>query len=173
MTLRPIVIGVAFLFLATIAQASYAARIALGFARPDLILIAIVCCGVLTSSTLGLAAGLCGGILTASMTGIDYGTFIASRIAAGWIGAAIPCALHGDSLVTPLAATAAATVAAQIICFAMAPGSLRYWALTSIGELIYNIVLVLPIFIVLRALITPRRGQDRYMRRMRRQGGRL
>jgi rod shape-determining protein MreD len=159
--------------LATIAQAAYSARIALGAARPDLLLIAVVCCAVLTSSTLGLAAGLCGGILMASMTGVDYGTFIASRMAAGWIGAAVPRALRRDSLITPVAAMAAATAAVQVICYAMAPGSLRYWAITSLGELIYNVALALPVFLVLRALIRPRRAREPYMRRLKRQGARL
>lgn len=173
MSRRLLAATVVFLGLATVAQATFAAMLSVGLARPDLLLITMVCLCVLSPVNAGLGIGLCGGILSAAMSGVDYGSFLASRIAAGWASAAMARAMRADNPLMPLAAVCATTVISQTIFFVMAPDAPVFWAQTSLGELVYNAILALPIYLVVRSLVRPRPRRDPYMRRIIRAGRRL
>ncbi|MDR3710054.1 MAG: hypothetical protein P4L33_17300 [Capsulimonadaceae bacterium] len=168
MILKSIVTAVAALLVAAVLQADVSVRIAVGPARPDFLLLTVVCIGLLTSTVFSLASGLLAGIVMAALAGINYGTFIASRIAAGWVSAQVARTISRESLLAPLTAMAAATVASRVVTFLMAPGSLRDWAVTSAGELLYNVALVLPAYMLLQPILRPKRVREPYERRLRR-----
>ncbi len=167
MVKRVIVVTIA-LVISALLQGSVAVQMAVGPARPDLILIAVVCAGLLTNPAQGISGGLVGGVLMAVQVGTNYGTFIVTRVVAGWVSGVIGRTLHRESLITPLLAIVAATVATQLLAFVMAPSAPKRWALGSLGELVYNVVLVLPVFLTLQRMIRPPRARDPYERRLRR-----
>jgi len=172
MILRALAATVLALAIGTALQADVSARVAIGAARPDFLLIAVVCISLLTNATFSIASGLCAGAIAAALSGINYGTFIVTRIAAAWVSTGIAKAMSRQSLLTPLVAIAAATLTERALAFLMAPGSIRASAAQTAGELIYNLALVVPAYLALQPLMRPRRIREPIERRLRRQSKR-
>ncbi|HEY3332256.1 MAG TPA: rod shape-determining protein MreD [Capsulimonadaceae bacterium] len=168
MIAKRLIVFVLTLVVAATLQGSASAAVAIHHARPDFLLIAITCLGLLTSPAQGITAGLCGGVAMGALAGVNYGTFMVSRIAAGWAAGQIGRTMNRESLVTPFVTMLVTTIGAQVIAFVMAPYNPGYWAITSLGELAYNLVLVVPIYAALQRLIRPKRPRDPYVRRIRR-----
>jgi hypothetical protein len=91
-----------------------------------------------------------------------------SFIAAGWISAWIAGFMSRDNPLSPIAALLASNVAARLIVFAMAPSDFSWWIKTSIGQILWNLVLTIILHIALRWVYNERNHMDAFERRLRR-----
>jgi len=167
MNVRRTVVCVAYLLLAFLAQALLAARMTIGVARPDFLIVAAACIGLLAPMTEGVVYGISAGLLMAVLVGFNYASHIISRASAGWVSAKMGNMMSHENLLTPLIGVAAATLTAQIVTLAMAPMALGPWWRQTLGEILYNAICMMSLYLIVRRLIRPGRPLDSYERRLR------
>ena len=164
MTARQLITITIAIVVAASLQAIVAVHIALKFARPDFLLIAIVCAALLTSTTGGIITGFVGGLFMSVLTGINYGTFLLTRVIAGWTAGLVGKSLHVGSLATVFVAVVAATFTTQVLAFVLAPASApRDWGLNLLGEMAYNALLIAPVYRLLERIISPPQKETFYI----------
>lgn len=166
MIVKRVIVFALVIATACVLQGTLSSPISIHHARPDFLILALTCLALLTNPAQGVAAGFCGGLVTAVLSGINYGTFMVSRIAAGWVSGWIGRTMNREALLTPLAGITAATLVSQLIAFIMAPYNPVRWAGLTAGELAYNLVLMIPIYLVLQRIVRPRRTRDRFERKL-------
>lgn len=157
--LRQFIVVALFLLLAAALQGRAAHAIAVRGAEPDFILVALACGGTLIGGARGTALGFWAGLLTAALIPATFGTYLASRTVAGAFAGWLQGHVNRESLIVPPLAAFSTTALAELIAVLMAPTHhLKSWALARGGEVIYNTLLALPAYLLLRRL---RVGRER------------
>jgi hypothetical protein len=139
------------LTLAAVLQMTTAWSLAIGPARPDILLTAIICVSLLVELPAAAAAGLWGGLLMATLVGVNYGSFLVSRSMTGAVcGRLAEQPLRENLLIAPII-TFAATFVCEGAYYAMAPSHRGVWWIERVAlEALYNLVLSVPLTLLLR-----------------------
>ena len=144
------------LLLAAALQGRVAHALHLHWAQPDFILVTLGCAATLIGGSRGAFLGLWAGLLTAVLIPGTFGTCLTSRTLAGALAAYLQRLLIRDSLLVPPLAVMATTLVAEGVYVVMAPGlarqSFRLWFEGVAGETLYNMILSLPVYFLLRRL---------------------
>jgi len=161
---RHVFLAALVVWLAAILQGRAAHALSIHGAQPDLPLVALSCGSLLVGSARGAALGFWTGLLAASAFPQTYGSLFVSRILAGAFAGGFGRNLIRDNLVVPPLVVLAATVLGELLYVLMAPGlavhHVRRWAEQTGGEVVYNALLALPVYLFLRLLQVGRQHED-------------
>ncbi len=151
---RQVALAAFLIWLAAALQGRAAHAIAFRGAEPDLPLVFLCVCALLVGSLRGSVLGFWAGLLTAAAFPAAYGSLFASRIIAGAFAGSLGSSLIRANLLVPPLVTLAASLLAEGICTLIAPNPalhhLRRWGIQTSGEVLYNTVLALPAYLLLR-----------------------
>ncbi len=151
---RQMVLAACLLWLAAVFQGRVAHAIAFRGAQPDLPLVFLSVAALLVGSLRGSILGFWTGLLAASSFPAAFGSVFASRIVAGAFSGSFGSALIRSNLLVPPLVTLAASLLAESIAALIAPSfarhHLRRWLIGTGGEVLYNTLLALPVYLLLR-----------------------
>lgn len=154
--LRPLVFALLALLLAAALQGRAAHAIHIRWAQPDFVLVTLGCAAVLIGGSRATLLGLWAGLLTAALIPGTFRTFLTSRTLAGAFAGFLQRFLIRDSLLVPPLVALATTLTAEVVHVLMDPGIARHpfrlWLYKVVGETLYNMVLALPVYFLLRRL---------------------
>ena len=155
---------------AAVLQGRCAHALSIHGAQPDLPLVVLACASLLVGSARGAVLGFWAGLLAAAAFPVTYGSLFVSRILAGAFAGGFGRSLIRENLVVPPLVVLAATVLAELISVLMAPGAaihhLRRWLVLAGGETLYNTLLALPVFLLLRLIRIGVPREDPFGRRL-------
>lgn len=153
---RPLVLAVLALLLAAVAQGRLSHAVQFHWAQPDFILLTLACTGVLLGGNRAILLGLWAGLLTSALIPGIYGTLLTSRVLAGGLAGYAARFVIRDSLIVPPLVTLLVTGIAEVVRVLMAPGPswhpIHLWLEKVGGEMLYNALLALPVYVLLRRL---------------------
>ena len=165
---RHVVLAALIVWLAAILQGRVSHALSIHGAQPDLPLIALSCGALLVGSARGAVLGFWTGLLAASAFPQTYGSLFVSRILAGAFAGGFGRNLIRDNLVVPPLVVLATSILAELLYVLMAPGlavhHVRHWAEQTGGEVLYNTLLALPVYLFLRLLQIGRQREDPFGR---------
>lgn len=151
---RQVLLAAFLLWLAAVLQGRVAHAVAFRGAQPDFPLVLLSSSALLLGSLRGSILGFWAGLLAAASFPAAYGSVFASRIVAGAFAGSLGSSLIRANLLVPPLVTLAATVLAESACTLIAPSFAlhhsRRWLLGTGGEVLYNTVLALPVYLGLR-----------------------
>ncbi len=166
--MRHVFLAGLIVWLAAVLQGRLAHALSVHGAQPDLPLVALACGALLVGSARGAALGFWAGLLAAAAFPQTYGSLFVSRILAGAFAGGFGRSLIRDNLIVPPLVVLAATILAELLYVLMAPGlavhHARRWAELAGGEALYNTLLALPIYLLLRLLRVGRQRDDPFGR---------
>ena len=147
--------------LAAVAQGVWAHRIAIGGITPDFPLLLLACIALYTSPTLAAWAGFFTGLLHASMLEQTVGSLIVSRVLAATAVAYLPALLAPRHSLSILPAVALLHLLAQGILYLAAPivDPRAFWQ-ASLGSMVYNMGLAIPVYWLARRVLPPASEED-------------
>ena len=144
---------------AAILQGRVAFAISYRSAEPDFLVIVLACGAMLVGGNRGMVLGLLAGYLTASLAAnpfTPFGTILASRTIAGSFAAGLQRRILRDSVWVPPLVVLSTTLVCDLVYAAMAPHAwlhnLRPWLRIEGGELVFNVVLSYPCYLILRRM---------------------
>ncbi len=151
---RQVALAAFFLWLAAILQGRVAHEVSIRGAQPDLPLVVLSGSAILVGSMRGSLLGFWAGLLAAVSLPAAYGSVFAGRIVAGALAGSLGSSLIRSNLLVPPLVTLAANLLAEIVSALIAPGPAlhhsRRWLVQTGGEVLYNTVLALPVYLLLR-----------------------
>lgn len=151
---RQMVLAAVLIWLAVILQGRVAHAVAFRGAEPDLPLVVLSSSAILVGSLRGSLLGFWAGLLAAASFPALYGSVFASRIVAGAAAGSLGSSLIRANFLVPPLVTLAASLLAEGVCTLIAPNPalhhLRRWGIQTGGEVCYNTVLALPVYLGLR-----------------------
>lgn len=157
---------IAALFLATLAQAVYADAMQIAGARPDFPLAVALILSLFTNANGGASLGFFAGLLHASLASPPHGGFgslIVSRTlvcaGVGWLEER----MFRDHALTALGIVGVGTALAETLFFIFAPHpNILLWARHLGMTTLYNGLLAIPLYLVIRRLIGAHRKQSEF-----------
>jgi rod shape-determining protein MreD len=166
--LRHVFPAVLVIWLAAILQGRVSHALRTHGVQPDLPLIALACSALLVGGTRGILLGFWTGLLSAVTFPLTYGSLFVSRILAGAFAGSFGRSLIRDNFLVPPVMVFLTTLLADLLSILMAPGQaihhVRHWAELTGGEVLYNTVLALPMYLFLRLLQVGRQQEDPFGR---------
>jgi len=155
-SIRSTLLVAALLWLAVIGQGTLAHAINIHGVQPDFPLVVLSCGSLLVGGVGGTWLGFWAGLLAAVSFPQAYGSLFFSRIAAGAFAGSVGQNLIRDNMLVPPLVTVASTLLAEMLTALLAPGyvfhHLRHWVMLMGGELLYNALLAIPLFLFLRGI---------------------
>lgn len=151
---RQVMLAAFLIWIAAVLQGRVAHAIAIRGAQPDLPLVVLSGCALLVGSLRGTMLGFWAGLLAAASFSASYGSAFAGRIVTGAFAGSLGSSLIRSNLLVPPLVAFAATLLAEAVGTLIAPSlavhHLRRWLIQTGGEVLYNTVLALPIYLGLR-----------------------
>ena len=151
---RQTVLAAFFLWVAVVLQGRVAHAVNIHGAQPDFPLVVLSSSAILVGSLRGSLLGFWAGLLAAVSLPASYGSVFASRIVAGAFAGSLGSGLIRSNFLVPPLVTLAASLLAELACTLIAPGPALHhshqWLVQTGGEVLYNTVLALPVFLLLR-----------------------
>lgn len=146
---------------AAVAQGVWAHRMAIGGATPDFPLLMLACIALSTNPTVAAWAGFLTGLLHASMLEQTVGSLIVSRVLAATAVAYLPIVIAPRHPLSILPAVALLHLLAQGMLYLAAPmvDPRAFWQ-ASLGSMVYNMALAIPVYWLARCVLPPARGDD-------------
>jgi rod shape-determining protein MreD len=146
--------GIIGTYLAIVLQQALAPRLSLFGIAPDFGLVFVVVFGLLASRISGTVVGFAVGAMEGAIAGVNLTHYVISRVLAGFCaGSTASFGLQPNAAVAA-AATAVITGAAQILLFFLAPPSgIGRFLGDTIGAAMYNGVLAIPVYALLRRIL--------------------
>lgn len=153
---RQILLVAFLIWIAAILQGRVAHAVSIRGAQPDFPLVVLSGSAILVGSVRGSLLGFWTGLLAAVSVPAAYGSLFASRIVAGAAAGSLGSNLIRANLLVPPIVTLAANLTAELVCTLIAPSLAihhpRRWLLQTGSEILYNTLLALPVYFLLRFL---------------------
>ena len=154
---RRIVILAAALLMAAVLQCVYADAMQVGGARPDLLTATAIVGALFCDANGGAALGFFAGLLLASLASPPHGGFgslIVSRTLVGFGVGWLEERLFRDRALLAVVLVALGTLLADLLFFLFAPQPhILHWASALLKTALYNAILALPLYWLLRRLL--------------------
>ena len=146
----------AAVFLAAIAQAVWANALHLRGAQPDFLTATAILCALFCDANGGAGIGFVCGLLLASLVGPPHGGFgslIVSRVLVGFGAGWLEERIERDNPLLAIGLVTAGTALASCLFFLFAPQhAIGHWARGMMLTTLYNAVLALPLYFIIRGL---------------------
>ena len=156
---RQSLIVLIFILAGAIVQSRGAHAIAVRYAQPDFLLIALACGAMLIGGYWGIILGFVAGYLTVALSSdpfLPFGTVLASRTIAGAFASGLQRSVIRDSVWVPPLVVFLTTIVCDGVYAAMAPHTWLHhpkeWLASQAGQILFNTVLSYPLYLVLRRL---------------------
>ncbi|AIE85648.1 rod shape-determining protein MreD [Fimbriimonas ginsengisoli] len=144
------------LWLAAGCQQSVVPSVTIGGVVPDFLLVAVGCLSLFGNRVAGSFIGFGAGIVQGALAGANLGAYAVSRILAGFLTGWFNMLEFESNPAVAFFAVAAATILGQLLLmFAAPPSQIISFLLATIGSAIYNGVLAMPLFVLLKKVIDP------------------
>jgi len=149
---------------AAVAQGVWAHRMAIGGTTPDFPLLVLACIALATNPTVAAWAGFLTGLLHASMLEQTVGSLIVSRVLAATAVAYLPTLLSPRHPMSILLAVVLLHLLAQGLLYLAAPivEPRAFWQ-ASLGSMVYNMALAIPVYWLARRILPPAREDDTFL----------
>ena len=151
---RQMLLVAAVIWIAAILQGRVAHAVSIRGAQPDFPLVVLSGSAILVGSVRGSVLGFWTGLLAAVASPAAYGSLFASRIVAGAFAGNLGSSLVRANLLVPPLVTLAANLLAEAVCTLIAPSLAlhhpRLWLRETGSGILYNTVLALPVYLLLR-----------------------
>lgn len=148
-------LGVA-VFLSAVAQAVWANALHLHGAQPDFLTATAIICALFCDANGGAGVGFASGLLLASLAGPPHGGFgslIVSRVLVGFGVGWLEQRIERDNPLLAIGLVTAGTALAGCLFFLFAPQPhIGHWARGMMLTTLYNAVLALPLYLIVRQL---------------------
>jgi len=149
------------LLLAVAVQGVWSHRMRVDFAAPDFSLLVLGCLALLTNPVGGAWAGFFTGWLQGAMIAQMVGSHILSRMGAGFIAGWIPVWFERKNLLMPVIVCVVVVVISETLLYLLAPRhDLHDWMLRMAGKSIYNGLLALPAYALLKRFLPPEQEEE-------------
>ena len=154
--LKGVAVCAVTLFLAAVLQQALAYRMSVFGGAPDFMLIALAALGMFANRPGGIVLGFSDGLLVGALSGANLQHYVASRtltgLLLGWsAGLELPRSNWAAGLVA-----AAVTLFAQLTLMFLAPShSIGAFLADTIRSAVYNGVLAIPVFALLKRFLAP------------------
>jgi rod shape-determining protein MreD len=148
------IIGIILLWIAGAAQQAVAFQVSFGGISPDYPLIVVVTMGLFANKRSGAGIGFIGGAIHGAIAGGHMAAYTVTRTLIGFlIGWFNGMEFEGNTAVAFIV-TAAATLCTQITFMLLAPrGAILPFLLATIGSAMYNGVLAMPLYALLKKVL--------------------
>jgi rod shape-determining protein MreD len=157
-TRRGVIAGLIALYLCAAFQETLAPRMRFAGVYPDLLLTVGICLSMLVSRTKAALCGFAAGLTQGAIVGAAMGAFIVTRTAAGFMASWSKTFGYEPKPVAIGVVTFFATLFASILWFFFGQGSgIAGFGLATIGTALYNGVLSIPLYALLRRVVDPPR----------------
>lgn len=144
------------LWLAAGCQRTVTPYVALAHVRPDLILVSVGCLTLFTERRTGSVVGFAGGVLQGALAGANLAAYAITRTIGGFLVGWFSSMDFESSPVVAAVVVAVLTVVAQVLLMFIAPtGEIGAFLLATIGSAVYNGVLAMPLYAILRRVLDP------------------
>ena len=151
---RQVALAAFLIWLAAVLQGRVAHAVSIRGAQPDLPLVVLSGSAILVGSVRGSLLGFWAGLLAAASLPVAYGSVFAGRIAAGAFAGSLGSSLIRSNLLVPPLVTLMASIVAEIISALIDPSRALHhshrWLIQTGGEILYDTLLALPVFLLLR-----------------------
>ena len=156
--MKPIIASAVALLVLAVFQQSLAERVAVFGARPDFLLLGAVIIGLLSSRRGASAAGFAAGVFHGGLAGVSIGAYAISRSAAGFVTAWSKDLRYATNPLAIAVVAAVATIFGEMVWMFIALRSgIGSFLGATIGTAIYNGVLAVPLYALLKRFVAPRR----------------
>lgn len=144
------------LWLAAGLQQSVAPRMTLAGVSPDFLLVTLVCISLFGDRRTGAVKGFFAGVLHGAAAGANLGAYAVSRTVTGFLVGWFPMLEFEASIAVAFVIASGATLFAQILfMFGAPPARIVPFLLATIGGAVYNGVLAMPLFALLKRILDP------------------
>jgi rod shape-determining protein MreD len=135
-------------------QASLAPRLAIAQVAPDFVLIVLGSVSILSSRRAGTVSGFFGGLIEGGLAGANLTQYVISRSLAGFLTGWLTAWEFEATVIVAFFAVVACTLEAQLLLLFLAPPTRIFaFLLATIGSAIYNGVLAMPLFALLKRIV--------------------
>jgi hypothetical protein len=132
------------LVLAAAAQQALASRVTVFGARPDFLLVTLTVLSMRVGTDAAAALGFFAGVLHGGIANAKMSAFVVSRVLGGVAASAVGRTSVVATPITVVGAALATTGVASFVYMLLAvPKDLLGWALSTMGTVVYNTILVL------------------------------
>jgi len=147
-------VAVPLMWLSAVLDQGAAPHMTLLNARPSFLLVSTVVLALFSRPAGGAFSGFVAAILQGVISGANLASYVVSRVLSGFLASASRMLGLETSSVVVLGTTVVTTIVAQIILMFFAPPPrLLTFAEATIIEAIYNGVLAVPLFAIIRRLV--------------------
>ncbi|MGV3618674.1 MAG: hypothetical protein ACO1SV_25405 [Fimbriimonas sp.] len=150
------IVAVLCVWMAGGCQRSVSPYVAIGGVAPDFILIVIGCVSLFGSRRSGAVIGFAGGILQGALAGANLAAYAVSRAVAGFVaGWFNSLEFEAGAVVASVVVFAITLLAQLLLMFVAPPAQIGGFLLATIGSAVYNGVLAMPLYALLRRVFDP------------------
>jgi rod shape-determining protein MreD len=137
-------------------QQTLAPRIALFHASPDFLLVSVACLSLLSARYAGSLVGFFAGLIQGCLAGANLAAYTISRTMAGFlVGWFNSLEWEGNVLVAAITTVLTTIVAQLALMFIAPPPQLGGFLLATIATAMYNGVIAVPVYALLRRIVDP------------------
>jgi rod shape-determining protein MreD len=137
-------------------QQGIAGRETMLIGRPDFLLVTIVCCSLFARRACGGLIGFVGGIVQGALAGANLAGYVVSRticgFCVGWLRVLEP---DYSATVAFLTAIGATLLSQLLLMFIAPPSAIGSFVLATIISAVYNGVIAVPVFELLKKILDP------------------
>jgi len=152
--MKKLVVSAIVMWLAAAMQQAWAARFSLGAVSPDYLLVAMGCLTLRMDRRAGTILGFTAGLLEGAIAGANLGAYAVSRTVGGFLAGWITTVEFDSSPIVAFITVAVTTLIAQLLfMFGAPPPQIAPFLLATIGSAMYNGVLAVPLFWVLKRVL--------------------
>ena len=120
-------------------------------AKPDLILVVLIAYSLAADPTFGAALGFVAGLIHGAAVGMSLGSFIITRTITGFLAGQVPTRLFSENPIVAVLSAAWLTLVCEALFLLANPRPHVFaTARTVVGECIYNAILTLVVYFLLR-----------------------
>lgn len=150
---------VVLILFATAVQAVFAHHLRLRGVQPDFNKVVLICIAVNTSVHVATAYGfLCGGLM-GSVAGMSVGSYLISRMMLGALLGLLELRVFRHNPVVLIFSALTGSMLCEAVFFLFSPQqNVGRWVSLSLGESLYNLVFVVPVYAWVRRILPPSTG---------------
>jgi len=153
---RFVIVAVIAIWLAAACQQSLSPRMAIAGSRPDFFLIVLTPLALWSPRKTGTILGFICGLVQGATAGANMVGYTASRTIAGFtISWSKQIGFQPNIVVIAITAGAATVLAQLVLMFLAPPAGVMSFLRDTIGSALYNGVLAVPVYLLLKGILNP------------------
>ena len=120
-------------------------------AKPDLVLVVLISYSLAADPEFGAGLGFIAGLVQGSIIGISMASFVITRTVTGFLAGLVNTRLFGENPLVPVISAGWLTLACEFLFLLANPRPVFFVAArTVLGECIYNSILTIFVYLILR-----------------------